>query len=456
MKKYCLLVFAVAQFCTALLAQNQLIEIDVLAPDLKAIDKALEAKPYGKTVVMKLKNINSILYKVEINANQMEYRTNIPVELASLFRITEESAAKLEKAKNEAGSALESMKALESVTKDTALQKALPDIIKKCEDYVKRTGEVIAIFNKIRTNMATFLSGARPTVSQADFQNALSELESLATPDNRRICDDYCTLYNEVEALYENALAPNPANKEKKRIEDALEKIEEAHEVIESRNIPGLLDEIEKLKKAADDPQNFTVTSPPIQMDGDAVVFKIKQTPKDPKVASEIKWAPLTVPTKGGWKTDFSVGSALSFGNEARDEKYYLDSIAEGSVALRGRDNRNSIRPGLAAMMHFYPRSGRDIAGGFMFGVGAGFQSVDDVNLSFFGGGSILLGKERKVILSGGISYLRIDRLKTPQYEKDAVYASDKIRIDEVTEKVFRSSFFLSISFAIASKVEIN
>lgn len=456
MKKNCLSALFGILLCSAISAQSRLITIDVRALDLPALEKALEAKKQGQMVALQLQNINTILYKVEISAGQIVYPTNMPVELATLFRITQESTANLEKAKNEAGAAVENMKALESVTKDTALQKALPGIIEKCEDYVKKTGEVIEIFNKVKANMTVFLSGMRPAISQTDFQNALSGLESLVTSGNRRICDEYCTLYNEVEALYENALLPNLASKEKKRVEDALEKIEEAHEVIEGRNISGLLDEIETLNKAADDPKNFTITSTPIQMEGDAVEFKIKQTPKDPKVASEITWAPLTVPVKGGWKTDFSVGPAFSFGKESLDEKYYLENLSDTTAALRGNDNNNSIRPGLAAMMHFYPRTGRYDAYGFMFGVGAGFQSIDDVNLSFFGGGSILLGKERKVILSGGISYLRLDRLKTPQYEKDAVYPVKPIDLDDVTEKVFRPSFFLSISYAIASKVEIK
>ena len=132
------------------------------------------------------------------------------------------------------------------------------------------------------------------------------------------------------------------------------------------------------------------------------------------------------------------------------------DANKADTVKLKRRDNHNIISPGLAAMMHFYPRSGKNIAWGGLFGVGAGFQSTEDINFSLYTGVSLVMGKRQKIMLSAGFSFLRVERLKDKQFEIDKEYPISKIDLANSTEKVFKSSGFLSISYNITNRIEIK
>lgn len=104
-------------------------------------------------------------------------------------------------------------------------------------------------------------------------------------------------------------------------------------------------------------------------------------------------------------------------------------------------------------MMHFYKRSGKDWSWGGMMGVGAGFQSFDDADISFYTGLSAILGKSQKVMISAGLSFLNVERLKENEYSVDKEYANT-IALNDVTEKVIKSSFFISLSYNLTNRVE--
>ena len=145
------------------------------------------------------------------------------------------------------------------------------------------------------------------------------------------------------------------------------------------------------------------------------------------------------------------------FGKNSRDDIYFAEvSKTDPNIStLRKRANNNSISPGIAAMMHFGPRSGKDFRPALMFGVGAGFQNTSDVNLSLYFGGSLVFGKRERVMLSSGVSYLRVTRLKTEQYIVDQQYPSPT-NIADITEKIFKPSFFLALSYNLTNKLEIK
>ena len=108
----------------------------------------------------------------------------------------------------------------------------------------------------------------------------------------------------------------------------------------------------------------------------------------------------------------------------------------------------------MAAMMHAYKRSEKQVAWGGMLGVGAGFQSVDDANLKIFIGPTVVFGREQKVFLSGGFSLQRVDRLKSPKYDKDTEYTT--IDLSDVTQKEMKPSLFFSVSYNLTNRVEVN
>ncbi|MGV3465064.1 MAG: hypothetical protein ACO1OT_07210, partial [Heyndrickxia sp.] len=250
-------------------------------------------------------------------------------------------------------------------------------------------------------------------------------------------------------------------NTDRKKISTSLEYIEEADELIDQELLVGLYTDVEYLFNELSNPNNFKVTSPPVQMDGDLVRFSVNIIPTPSKTLGAYK-NPVVfnfeVPTKGGLKVDFSVGPIISFGKNARDEKFFLKEGVNklDTVILRQRDNNNAISPSIGALMHFYPRTGKYNGWGGLFGVGAGFQTIEDIDLSIFAGLSYVIGKKQKLMLNTGVSYLRVDRLKDVEFVVDKEYSVNKIALANVTEKVFKPSFFLSISYNLSNRVEIK
>ena len=163
------------------------------------------------------------------------------------------------------------------------------------------------------------------------------------------------------------------------------------------------------------------------------------------------------VPAHGGIKVDFSVGQTVSFGNNARDEKYYLkDGASQTDVILTKRNNNNVITPSLGAFMHVYRRSPKWLALGGMFGVGVGFQSTSELNANLFAGATLVMGKQQKVMLGFGVSYLRVERIKNDEFKEGNVYQISKINLSDVTEKVYRNSVFFSLTYNLSNRTEIT
>jgi hypothetical protein len=193
-------------------------------------------------------------------------------------------------------------------------------------------------------------------------------------------------------------------------------------------------------------------------MDGDLVSYEITITPTTTRAyapyRNPMKFT-FDVPAHGGTKVDFSVGPAVSFGKNAKDEKYYLEETSNpDEVKLKSRPNNNAITPSLAAFMHVYPRSAKWAAVGGLFGIGVGFQSTSEVNASLFVGITAVLGKQQKVMVGLGFSFLRVQRIKNDQYVAGHLCGFQK-NLNDVTEPVYKTSGFLSISYNLSSRKEI-
>jgi hypothetical protein len=341
------------------------------------------------------------------------------------------------------------------------LDAILKEIVKQCAEYLKLSKVVaneIFELKRIRNKLVT--------IAQLDesFGEINGRIPEAGSP-SPGIKDNYFhlkELYQRLESLYESAAvaaeAANASKVQKDRIEKSSGKIEKADELIDEEALLGLLNDVDFLLAELTNKNNFIAVAPPVQMDGDFVNYTVSITPT-PTRALAAHRSPMEfqfdVPTRGGLKVDFSVGPVVSFGKGSSDFKYYSEPDAtSGKFKLKRLDNRNDISPSLAALMHFYPRTGRNAAFGGLFGVGAGFQTISDVNLSLFTGVTYVLGKKQKIMINGGLSYLRVDRLKTDQYSVGGIYEEASVRLEDVTEKVFKASPFLSITYNLANRVE--
>ncbi|AXY75891.1 hypothetical protein D3H65_18740 [Paraflavitalea soli] len=453
----------------------------------KSISETIIARPVrtGEFTIFEITNINKFLYKVEMQGKVFELQTPIPTELQTLFRLNPTelaNTANSKKAEEAVGKISEQVPVMKKIAESPAaktdiaktpaenesaeeFQKSLDLVVTKCLKYLDKSTLVAGYIFDLRKVRNEFISIAQMDLPYADIQSK-TEVAAAKIPavDIKSQYFELKKLYHEVETLYRDASAKaedaNATAKQKKQIEEALEEIEKADELIDEEGLLGLLDEVSFLNDELRNKKNFLAVAPPVQMDGDYVAYQVTITPTYTKTVGAHK-NPINfkfdIPAKGGFKADFSVGPVVSFGSNAKDETYFLKEIpGQDSVSLHKQDNNNAISPGIAAMMHFYPRTGKDWALGPMCGVGAGFQSVSDVNFSLFLGASLILGKRQKIIVSTGASWLRVERLKSPEFKDGSKYAVSKITVGDVTEKVFKPSGFISISYNLTNRVDIN
>lgn len=418
----------------------------------------------GEIVLIQIQNINTFLYKVEIDGKQIELQTPIPSELQNLFRLSADEldpeATEAQKGLGNIPVALKPMKILEKgLASGDPLKAQLNILIPQCEAYLANAKTVVEIIANVKYARMQLITFSRENLS---FSNMQTKLASIDLPTDVQMKDAYEAFemqYYRVEQIYESTEAiANTAQQEV--VADAAEKIESGFELIEGEKILALYADVLTLKTGLENRKNFEITSPPIQMEGDMVSYKVTVTPTKINDLSPyrnpISWT-VNIPAKGGWKADFSVGPSFSFGKNSKDDIFYLQKTETDSIfSLQQRENSNDMRPGLASMMHFYQRSGTNASYGLMLGVGAGFKSLEDVNLSYFLGGSIVLGKSRKIMISGGISYLKVARFKADEYEIGNLYHQTQINLADVTESAFKPSPFISVSYNLTNRVEIH
>lgn len=435
--------------------------------------KTISPVTEGEFVTFKIVNINTFRYKVEIEGTMIDYVTQIPSELQTLFRLPPESvsASKTTDALNEAKDAAEPMKVIAKEVSDEVrvastpakekLEQTLKELTQACDAYILIAQKVANI---------KFLRVELINLSKQNWENygkLAEKLPSLrARTALKKDYDDFVTAYAKAYALYPKAInAARMAQDtiKQKEIEKAEEKLEEANKKLNEEDFLKLIEDVMVLQEALQNSKYFEVKSAPIQMDGDFMEFTVKITPVQTNDLMPFETAqafPVSIPARGGLKVDFSVGPIISFGKNSRDEKYYF-KLPETTSAVKDTtlsllNNNNTISPSIAAMMHFYGRSGKTSSIGGLFGVGAGFQSINDVNISIVAGLSMILGKREKIMLNTGVSYLRIERLKTNQYIDGGKYSPSKVNLSDVTEKVFKPSFFLSISYNLTRRVQRN
>ncbi|MBL7729826.1 MAG: hypothetical protein JNM88_01500 [Chitinophagaceae bacterium] len=488
--------------------------------------------PFGSFAIIKVINVNTFRYNVEIKGKSIDYVTQVPSELQTIFRLPStqpEASAKTSEATTDAQSAANLVEQQRTAVNNQKrnnqmLVQRRTDIInynkltsKEKKSKAPRTevlrqkyNEANSLFKHNNIDLEnvepTEIDGiiediAAKTAELSESEKIINELKEACTAYtdavkkvatiklrrgelidiSKQNWNDYKELSNRLPAplsedmmradykkfsdTYTNVIALSikagmVTGVDSKVIQEVINKLNNSYKNLNEDGFLNLVRDVIVLQTALGSASSFTVVSPPIQIQGDYVAFDIKATPSR---ASDLqnylsdKSFNIELPVKKGLKADFSVGPFIAFGSGAHDEKYYLeDSPKPDTVFLRQRDNNNSVSPGIAAQMHIYRRTGRNNALAAMFGVGAGFQSTSDANFTLFGGASWVMGKSQKVMVSLGISYLQVERLKNKEFNIGTEYAVSKITLGNVTEKVFKPSGFLSISYNLTNRIEVK
>lgn len=413
---------------------------------------------YGSMASLRINNINTLFYKVTIKGEKVLNSTPTPAVLQELFRLPD-PAKQASDATEGAGEGAKATKEMEKVAKTAvgaSLKPEMDELVKLCNDFLAEADKVVKI--KLRRAELTTLA----KFPWRDYKTLSAKLPApLTVSVMQGDIQSFLKAYGKAEAQYKNALAAAaPGSKEEERIKEALKEFEEAYENIDEDNLAKIIDDVMALQNALENDAFFSVSAPQVQADDcDFIKYSIIIEPDQLNSrllpAGGIQPIDVEIPVRGGWKADFSVGLNYSFGNGAKDEKYYLTPPSEGNGTLTVGANANVVRPNIAAMLHAYPRTGKNYAAGFMMGVGAGFKAENTLTASYYLGGSLVLGKSQKIILNTGVSFLAVDRLKA-DYRTDVGYPVETTKISDVTEKALKPSFFFGISYNITNRVIVK
>ena len=163
--------------------------------------------------------------------------------------------------------------------------------------------------------------------------------------------------------------------------------------------------------------------------------------------------------SKGGWKIDFSTGVVIT---SLRDSKFFLDGIRSTTDTLGVDTSTNApitkstyfsttkestkepFDWGVAVMAHLYPRLG--IIPNISITTGA---MIRQEGVRWLGGASILLGRRERLVLTGGVAWGKVDRLKDGRKTETETSSEAVITEDTVvpTQKVNDTGWFVSASW---------
>jgi hypothetical protein len=158
-------------------------------------------------------------------------------------------------------------------------------------------------------------------------------------------------------------------------------------------------------------------------------------------VPQEIEY---TFDVKGGIKITMSTGIMLSMG--LYDREYSIGPVEEDTtmMAITEDNNHDIFRPTIGAMMHVLYRTSGSVTGGLAIGLGTDVTSLSA--LQIFAGGSLVLGRDERFILSGGFAASPVDYLNG-KYELGKTYAKDQIDESDLTKETFRPGWFIGFSY---------
>jgi hypothetical protein len=446
-------------------------------------DSLLKPVKFGKFHSFKIKNINRLLYQVIIAGKNVALETPVPDELTALFRLTKSDtpAVSPEVAQQEQQQEMNAItsslafftnQVLNEYTiagaSNLEIKAAITDFKSSVASYLEEAKEFFLKLEDLRKTELRLIILAKSDFSEAVMKEKVEALKDLTALDSAYI--DLVNAYTKVNTQY--ILLKDELDAEDAEIlENLFKEVSENYATTAPPSSLPAYTQVEFLRNELLNPANFMVTAPPVQADGDFINFKVETKfpnsgngkSKDSISESSPSLSPnrnpmnfdFDIPVKGGWKVDFSVGPAFSFGKGAKDEQFYLEeSTTDGMSILRERDNNSIVNPGVGAFMHIYRRSGTNVSWGGLFGVGAGFQNFDDANVSFYTGASLILGKKEKIMINAGLSFLKVERLKEPEFVVGNEYTTADFNLDAITEKIFKGSVFVSITYNLTNRNE--
>lgn len=416
--------------------------------DFKTKTFADKPKPskINNTVTVKVENINTLLYDVEVIVDNKSYHTeapalflgyfptisNIPSILEGLAKAAKSSA----EPKGDADPVAESLLLLEQLEfsdKLNDMQKkfGLKDLSdKKRDSLLREFGEVQeakqleiqdrkVVLNTLLEEQISNFDKLLEILQDISYTTAVLRNPIVDSAEYAESAPSKEKLKEDIKQLYDVFFATD-----KKYLEiDELYTSYSSVEVLKLRALKHLSDSVRSLINIDNyialtqllDKSNFYFITPPIRVHGDNIAISIKITPKQDTASKSIvlsslkgEKVELEIPTKCRFGISFSTGF---MGSKLQDYNYSTKTnfgAADTTFSIV-QENTGDFVFGPTALMHASWTIVPKLAMGLHLGVA--IPIVENPNPQFMLGGSLLLGLKQRLCLNAGWALGSVKRL---------------------------------------------
>lgn len=507
MKKIILLLFSILPFC--IFAQVSNISLDFCNPEYpisynkKDKSEITETKnkyvKFGETVNFTIKNVNTQLYSVTLDGENITYNSEIP---AALKIFTAASAPDETTPKSTQSSGIPKSKNGEKPDDTSDIFDETTFYIRKFNTFkkaVKNLEDLKTIYLQLQsfsqseidaTNTTEYIKSKSKTIIQKfrNDENIFDQISVLKTAiDDAKMEEEEAynnlpkieatrkeKLQKQVDILMKNDSTHVDVNSLKtinteddedvlllKRASDLHQKAASLNQQVNDFDYTALGKQVIKLYASIKNSTNYEVSSAPIQADGDDIEFSFKVTPKTnldfASPTKEIKKTYLKIWVKGGCQFKFGVGLGMntiglfnsSFTLNTRDS--IVDTITGSKVGqvLISRDkNRDWFIPNGVAYAHFLSRVARFVSVGGSVGVNVDFKDVKSSGFNI--GFTSAFGNKYSVAFTVGASFGSVEKLNG-KYETNKLYKQAEVDATALTKTAFRCGLFFGLSLNLTS-----
>lgn len=234
---------------------------------------------------------------------------------------------------------------------------------------------------------------------------------------------------------------------EKARVDRIRKAITQIHDAYVKADHPTRMSEALATYLAVKSGNAFIVRSMPVQAEADLIEFEVKIEPREGYKGPCSPFDGVFTFKQyicGGAKVDFGTGPMAIIGLVDRSYRLDTDPNDDGMRILRANTELGNVRPALAATVHISKRTNLKCKPDLMIGFGANMTEFSDITM--YGGGGILLGRDPWASIHIGAILSQVDVLK-PSLQADRSYGADELKENDLTVKRYGTGFFFGVSF---------
>lgn len=304
------------------------------------------------------------------------------------------------------------------------------------QEYQKLVNE--AEKNKIKNNIEGIY-----LLNEKSLKYAYGRLNyyKINSSDYLQKLNDFIIYINESESQIQKISNGNYILKQlNKEIDKMKSQLKSFDDLVTEIDLSKKFNHVEIINRLMQNEEVFEYTSVPIQGVEDYVEFNVdiesrKNISADyyPDNKKSFRYFEYL---KGGVRLDFSAGVVLNFGSIDKNYSIQNDVIRKNS--------KNEFIPDLGIFVHSNFRNSSSWAPGISLDI-----SKFNIN-SFYLGGSILIGKRNKVIITAGPAFRLTQELKNNFSEYDQVQGIEDV--NDILTKNFKIGAFLALTYNLTNK----